>query len=236
MSFLKINNLRVAYGNLEVLFGVDLEVPKGGVVTLLGSNGAGKTTIVKTICGVLKPIGGEIFFDGQSLQQLSARERVNRGIVLVPEGRLLFPSLSVMDNLRVGAMNRRGQKNFRENLERAFVLFPALKERPRQFAGTLSGGEQQMLAISRGLMASPRLLMLDEPSLGLAPILVKELFNTITEITRQEITVLLIEQNVSRSLEISDMGYVLENGHVVLSGSAKELAQNKELKRAYMGI
>jgi len=236
MSFLKIDNLSAGYGNLDVIFDITMEVDENKIVTILGSNGAGKSTILKIICGILKLKGGEISFLGKSINELSTRERVNKGITLVPEGRLLFPYLSVLDNLRVGAMPRRAKPHFQDNLARVHDLFPWLHERERQSAGTLSGGEQQMLAIGRALMAHPSLLMLDEPSLGLAPIVVKELFESIVEINKQGTTVFLCEQNVYKSLQICHSGYVLENGKIILTGNSSELLANTELKKAYLGL
>lgn len=236
MSFLRAISLSLAYGKLEVIFDVSFEVQEHKIVTLLGSNGTGKSTLLKALCGVLTPTNGDIHFLGRSIKHLSARQRVNEGIVLVPEGRLPFPYLSVFDNLRVAALSRLAKPHFEKNLQRVYNLFPRLSERKRQQAGTLSGGEQQMLAIGRGLMAHPVLLMLDEPSAGLAPILIKELFRSIRDINRQGTTILLIEQNAYRSLEISDSGYVLENGMITLYGSAVELLSNVSLKKAYMGL
>jgi branched-chain amino acid transport system ATP-binding protein len=202
----------------------------------LGSNGSGKSTILKAICGVLKITHGEIYFSEKRIGKIKSRGRVNMGISLVPEGRYVFPYLSVKENLRVGALTKRAKPHFKKNIERVNILFPRLKERWNQAAGTLSGGEQQMLAIGRALMANPILLMLDEPSLGLAPIPVKELFESIVEINRQGTTILLCEQNVHKSLQICHSGYVLENGKVALFGDSSKLLSNSDLKRAYMGL
>jgi len=236
MSFLKVEQVSTGYGNLNVIFDVSLEVEEKAIVTLLGANGTGKSTILKAICGTLKIKSGGISFSGHDISQLPTRDRVNMGIALVPEGRYVFPYLSVKDNLKVGALTKRAKPFFKQNIKRVHALFPRLKERLHQAAGTLSGGEQQMLAIGRALMANPSLLMLDEPSLGLAPILVGELFDAIVEINRQGTTILLCEQNVHKSLKICNFGYVLENGAVALEGASEDLLSNTDLKKAYMGL
>jgi branched-chain amino acid transport system ATP-binding protein len=236
MSTLKVENLSAGYGSMVVIFDISIEIEEGKIVSLLGANGSGKSTILQVICGYLKHQSGEAIFRGKSIDKLSIRERVNEGIVLVPEGKLLFPYLGVLDNLKIGAMTRRAKPHFEENLKRVYSLFPHLKERENQFAGTLSGGEQQMVAIGRGLMAYPRLIMLDEPTLGLAPLMVNEVFKSIVEINKQGTTVLLVEQNVQRCLEISDFGYVLQNGSIKISGNSRELLTDNELKKAYMGL
>jgi branched-chain amino acid transport system ATP-binding protein len=236
MSLLQVDNISTGYGNLNVIFDISIDVQENTIVTLLGSNGSGKSTILKAICGILKITGGEILFLEKRISRISSRQRVNMGISLVPEGRYVFPYLSVKENLRVGALTKRAKPHFEQNINRVHMLFPRLKERWNQPAGTLSGGEQQMLAIGRALMSNPALLMLDEPSLGLAPILVKELFESIKEINRQGTTILLCEQNVHKSLQICHSGYVLENGRIALIGDSSELLSNSDLKKAYMGL
>jgi branched-chain amino acid transport system ATP-binding protein len=211
-------------------------VKPGSIVTLIGANGAGKTTTLKTISGLLKPKSGEIFYDGQNIAGLPPHQIVARGLSHVPEGRMIFANLTVLENLQLGAYLQKDRKIIRHELEHVFILFPRLKERERQIAGTLSGGEQQMLAIGRALMSKPKLLLLDEPSLGLAPLLVKTIFEKIVEINRdQGITILLVEQNANLALEISHFGYVLETGNVLLSGDSASLRQNPQVKSAYLG-
>ncbi|HEV2455722.1 MAG TPA: ABC transporter ATP-binding protein [Verrucomicrobiae bacterium] len=233
---LEIKNLAVNYGAIAALHGISLSVPDGQIVTLIGANGAGKTTTLKTISGLLKPVSGAILYDGQNIAGLPAHRIVARGISQSPEGRMIFANLTVHENLQLGAYLQKNRDTIRHELERVFVLFPRLKEREKQVAGTLSGGEQQMLAIGRALMSRPRLLLLDEPSLGLAPLLVKTIFEKIVEINREAgLTILLVEQNANLALEISHFGYVLETGKVVLHGSAAELRQNPKVKNAYLG-
>ena len=233
---LEIRNLTVSYGAISALKGISLSVPSGGVVTLIGSNGAGKTTTLKTISGLLKPESGEIFYDGKNIAGLPPYEIVKRGLSHVPEGRMIFANLTVLENLQMGAYLVRDKKIVRRELEFVFAIFPRLQERAQQIAGTLSGGEQQMLAIGRALMARPKLLMLDEPSLGLAPLLVKTIFEKIVEINRERgLTILLVEQNANRALEISSFGYVLETGKITLSGNSSSLRQNPQVKSAYLG-
>ena len=231
---LTLDALDVYYGEIHALRRVALEVRGGEIVTLLGNNGAGKSTTLKTISGLLVPRQGSIVFDGQPLAGVAAHEIVARGIAHVPEGRRIFNRLTVRENLTMGAYLRT-DANVDADLERAFALFPRLKERVGQIAGTLSGGEQQMLAIARALMARPRLLLLDEPSMGLAPVLVEQIFATIDSINRQGTTILLVEQNAAMALSVAQRGYVIETGAIVLSGTAAELADNPEVRRAYLG-
>ncbi len=232
---LEIRALDVYYGNIHALKGVSLEVRAGEIVTLIGANGAGKTTTLKTISGLLRPQRGTIRYAGEDIAALPPEAIVRRGISHVPEGRRIFPNLTVQENLDLGAYARADRGGVRRDLERVFALFPRLRERRRQLGGTLSGGEQQMLAIGRALMSAPRLLLLDEPSLGLAPLLVEQIFRTIVEINREGATVLLVEQNANMALRIARRGYVLETGRVVLSGEAADLAANDEVRKAYLG-
>jgi branched-chain amino acid transport system ATP-binding protein len=233
---LEIKNLVVNYGAIVALHGISLSVPDGKIVTLIGANGAGKTTTLKTISGLLKPKGGEILYGDKNIAGLPPHQIVARGISQAPEGRMIFANLTVLENLQLGAYLQKDKNIVRQELERVFVLFPRLKERAKQIAGTLSGGEQQMLAIGRALMSRPKLLLLDEPSLGLAPLLVKTIFEKIVEINREQgLTILLVEQNANLALEISHFGYVLETGKVVLQGDSKELRQNPRVKSAYLG-
>ncbi|MBI1845586.1 MAG: ABC transporter ATP-binding protein [Candidatus Rokubacteria bacterium] len=234
-AILAVEDLHVYYGEIHALKGVSFEVGRGEIVALLGPNGAGKTTTVKTISGLLAPRRGTVRFDGESLVGKPAHEIVYRGIAHVPEGRKIFNRLSVTENLEMGAYSR-GDGGIRRDVDRVFELFPRLKERRAQVAGTLSGGEQQMLAIGRALMATPRLLLLDEPSMGLAPVLVEQIFTTIADINnRQGTTIVLVEQNAAMALAIAHRGYVLETGAVALHGRAAELAENPEVRRAYLG-
>jgi len=233
---LAVDQLDFAYGDLKVLWGINLTVRQGEIVTLVGSNGAGKSTTLKNISRLLKWTSGSITFDGEDLSRLESHDVVARGIVQVPEGRRIFPEMTVAENLRMGSFHRSSRKDREKNFERVFSLFPRLKEREKQLGGTMSGGEQQMLAIARGLMANPRLLLLDEPSLGLAPLLVKNIFQIISEINRQGVTILLVEQNVRQSLLIAHRAYVLETGRVVLSGSGHELLNNDVVQRAFLGM
>ena len=233
---LRISGLRAGYGDVEVLHGISLEVNQGEVVALLGANGAGKTTTLRAVSGLLRPSNGEVAFQGRRIDRLPASRIVELGVVQVPEGRKIFPSLTVRENLELGAYHRKAKPHRVESLERVLEMFPVLRERRGQAAGTLSGGEQQMLAIARALMARPALLMLDEPSLGLAPRIVFEIFETIRTIRSQGLTVLLVEQNVQHSLRLADRGYVLENGSLVLAGSGAELLNSEHTKRAYLGM
>ena len=232
---LKVEHLQVAYGTVQTLWDVSFEVPKGEIVALIGANGAGKTTTLKTLSGLLKPIAGAVTLDGESLAGCSSVEVVNRGIVQVPEGRQLFPEMTVLDNLLMGAYSTPASGR-RERLDQVFAIFPLLRERQNQLAGTLSGGEQQMAAIGRGLMAQPRLLMLDEPTLGLAPIVVEEMFRVVRAINGSGVTVLLVEQNTQHALSLANRGYVLEAGRVVMSGTGAELLSNEDVRKAYLGL
>ena len=232
---LKINNLNVFFGGIHALKGVSFDVPIGKIVTLIGANGAGKSTTLRTICGLIKPQEGKIKFDNKELTNVPTNKIVEQGIALIPEGRKIFPNLTVQENLSLGAFSRTDNSEIEKDLEWVYELFPRVKERLWQKGGTLSGGEQQMLAISRGLMSRPKLLMMDEPSLGLAPLLVKEIFDIIKKIQEDGITVLLVEQNAFAALKIADYAYVLETGKVVLQGTGKELLQDERVKKAYLG-
>lgn len=233
---LRIYELTVAYSTVPVLHGVNLEVPQNKIVALLGANGAGKSTILKSISGLIKPISGRIEFCGHSIAGLRPDEIVKLGVAHVPEGRLVFPGLTVADNLKIGAYSCKYSKNkLKANMEKAYELFPRLAERRNQLAGTMSGGEQQMLAIARAIMSEPRLLMLDEPSLGLAPVIVDLIMDKIKEINEQGTTILLIEQNAELALAISDYAYVMSVGEVVLSGESREIAKDKSMLEAYLG-
>jgi branched-chain amino acid transport system ATP-binding protein len=233
---LEIKNLVVGYGAITALHGISLSVPDGKIVTLIGANGAGKTTTLKTISGLLKPKSGEIFYDGKNIAGLPPHQIVARGLSHVPESRMIFANLTVLENLQLGAYLQKDKKIIRHELEHVFSLFPRLQEREKQIAGTLSGGEQQMLAIGRALMSKPKLLLLDEPSLGLAPLLVKTIFEKIVEINReQDLTILLVEQNANLALGISHFGYVLETGKIILQGDSASLRQNSQVKSAYLG-
>jgi branched-chain amino acid transport system ATP-binding protein len=233
---LKVQNIDVFYGDLQILWDVSFEVNEGEIVALVGANGSGKSTTLKTISGLLNPANGSILFQDQYLNQIPANKIIEHGVAHVPEGRRLFPEMTVRENLIMGSLSRTAKAKRAETMEWVFGLFPRLREREKQMAGTLSGGEQQMVAVGRGLMALPKLIMFDEPSLGLAPILVAEIFKIIKRIKKEGVTVLITEQNTKQSLEISDRGYVLENGRVVLSGSGKELLDNEHVKQAYLGI
>jgi len=233
---LSLSNVSSHYGDLQALRDVTLEVDSNQIVSIVGSNGAGKTTLINTISGVLPSSGGTITFQGKRVEKEPPHRIVNDGLVQVPEGRLLFPYMTVLENLELGAYGERARNELSRSLEAVFGYFPKLEDRRKQLAGTLSGGEQQMLAIGRGLMAKPQLLMLDEPSLGLSPLIVKEVFETIKKIREEGITILLIEQNVLQSLMISDRGYVLENGSVVLEGAGTDLLTDPRVKEAYLGI
>jgi branched-chain amino acid transport system ATP-binding protein len=232
---LEVRDLRAGYGGVPILHGLSLDVAAGEIVAVLGANGVGKSTLNRALSGLIPVTAGSIRFDGERLAGCKPSEIVARGLIHVPEGRKIFPNMSVRDNLVLGSY-RRAKESRSRNLERVFALFPRLRERIGQMAGTLSGGEQQMLAIGRGLMAEPRLIILDEPSLGLSPLLVEELFALIARIAAEGLAVMLVEQNVVQSLELASRGYVLENGNVVLSGPATELAGNADLQRAYLGM
>ena len=232
---LEIKNLNVHYGVIHVLKNVSLKVEKGEVVTLIGANGAGKTTTLRTVSGLKKATNGDIFLEGASITSLPAPQRVLMGISQVPEGRRIFAEMSVYENLELGAFLRRDKAGIKEDMENVFARFPILGNRKRQMGGTLSGGEQQMLAIGRALMAKPKILLLDEPSMGLAPLLVQEIFEIIKEINQNGTTVLLIEQNANMALSVADRAYVIENGEIVLSGTGAELAKSDEIRKAYLG-
>jgi branched-chain amino acid transport system ATP-binding protein len=233
---LRVQDLSLFYGDIQALFSLHLQVEEGEIVTLLGSNGAGKTTVINAISGILRPRHGSIQFDGQPIHRMTPFRIVELGLIQIPEGRMIFPDMSVFENLQMGSYSHRARKNHRETLDWAFQLFPRLKERISQLAGTLSGGEQQMLAIARGLMSKPKLLMLDEPSLGLAPLLVAELFTVVGEINRHGVAILLVEQNAMQALETAHRGYVLENGRIALDGNASDLIQNDHIRVSYLGI
>jgi len=233
---LKIDKLNFSYGDLKVLWDIDLEVQEGEIVTVVGSNGAGKSTTLKNISRLVRPGSGSIRFKGEEITKLESHQVVELGIVQVPEGRKIFPEMTVRENLRMGSFIKSARATREDNLERVFNLFPRLKEREKQLGGTMSGGEQQMLAIARGLMTNPRLLLLDEPSLGLSPLLVSNIFEIIKEINRQGVTILLVEQNVYQSLRIAHRGYVLETGRVVLSGTGEDLLNNPHVRKAFLGM
>lgn len=232
---LKIDDINVYYGAIHALKGISVEVNEGQIVTLIGANGAGKSTILRTTSGLLKPKTGQITFEGKSIAGLPAHQIVTLGISQVPEGRRVFANMTVLENLELGAYIRSDKKGIQEDMENVFTKFPRLLERRTQLAGTLSGGEQQMLAMGRALMSRPRLLLLDEPSMGLAPLLVKEIFSIIKEINASGTTILLVEQNAHMALSIANKAYVLETGRIILSGDAKELAASEEVRKAYLG-
>lgn len=233
---LSVENIHVNYGSFQALSGVSLQVNEGEIVVLLGSNGAGKTTTINTICRVLEPLSGKVFFKGEDLSKYKLYEVSSLGLVQVPEGRKLFPEMSVYENLLVGSYAKTARAKREENLEKCYAMFPKLAQRRKQLAGSLSGGERQMVAIARALMQCPQLLMLDEPSLGLAPVVVEQVFESIVRINEMGTTILLVEQNVQASLEIADRAYVIETGRNVMEGSAKDLLNNDELRAAYLGI
>lgn len=230
---LKIENLRVNYGGIEAVKGISFEVPDNKIITLIGANGAGKSTILRSIVGLVKPAGGSISLDGEQLIGVDTPDIVKRGISLVPEGRRVFPDMTVIENIKIGAYLRHDSLD--ADIDWVYSLFPRLKERSWQLAGTLSGGEQQMLAVVRALMSHPKILMMDEPSLGLAPLIVKDIFSIIQEINKQGVTVLLIEQNANMALHIADIGYVLETGNIIMTGTGKDLLADDEVKAAYLG-
>jgi branched-chain amino acid transport system ATP-binding protein len=234
--FLEINHLEVFYKDVQALFDVSFHVEKGEIISIIGSNASGKTTTLNTISGILRARSGEVHFEGHSIEKLSCDKIVDAGIVQIPEGRQLFPGMTVVENLEMGSFRPEAKKKRGETMAWVFDLFPRLKERVGQMAGTLSGGEQQMLAIGRALMSLPNLLMFDEPSLGLAPIAVKGIFKIVEEINRKGTTVLLVEQNVYHALSMCGRAYVLENGRIVLEGTGKELLNNEDVKKAYLGI
>lgn len=234
-DMLRVNNLTVSYGAIKALQGISFHVEEGEIVTLIGANGAGKSTTLNTICGLLLPSHGEILFRGENIVGHPADFIVKKGIVQVPEGRKIFAPLTVRENLEMGAYTRRNKAEVQKAMETVFTRFPRLRERINQLGGTLSGGEQQMLAMGRGLMAEPKLLLLDEPSMGLAPILVEEIFDIIQEINRQGVSILLVEQNAAMALSIAHRAYVLETGRIVLEGPAREVLANPEVRHAYLG-
>lgn len=235
MSMLQVENLSIHYGMIEAVHDVSFEVAEGEVVSLIGANGAGKTSILRTISGLVRPSQGRILFQGQEIQKQAAQNIVASGLSQVPEGRHVFPGLTVMENLEMGAFLKKDREENARNLKKIFERFPRLEERKGQDAATLSGGEQQMLAMGRALMSTPKLLLLDEPSMGLAPIFINEIFEIIKDIQAQGTTVLLIEQNANKALTISNRGYVLENGKIVLSGTGQELLSSEEVRKAYLG-
>ena len=235
MSLLSVENLKVSYGGIQALKGISLEVAQGELIALIGSNGAGKTTTLKTLAGLLQPVTGKIHYAGKPVNKIPAHQRVRDGLALVPEGRGVFARLSVEENLQMGAYARNDTAQIAADLERMYTLFPRLAERRAQLAGTLSGGEQQMVAMARALMSHPRLLMLDEPSMGLAPMMVEKIFTTIRDISAQGVSILLVEQNAKLALEAAQRGYVLESGMITLSDNASILLGSDEVRKAYLG-
>ena len=236
MAILEINNVAAGYGDVQILWGSSLALEEGKLTCLVGGNGVGKTTLLRTIMGLLRPWGGSISYQGKDVSRVPAYTKAEMGLVMVPEGRQLFTDMSVYENLEMGASNKRAMPKFAENLERVYEMFPRLKEREAQKAGTLSGGEQQMLAVARGIMADPTVLMIDELSLGLAPVLILGLFESLKALREMGITILLVEQNVHMALAVSDYGYVLAEGKVELQGPAKELIKNEHVREAYLGL
>ncbi len=232
---LKIENLQVHYGGIHALRGIDLNVKKGKTVSLIGANGAGKSTTLRSVMGLVKKSEGKVIYDGQDITHLKTRDIVKQGLILTPEGRRVFSNLTVMENILLGAYTRNDKGKIESDIKKVCELFPILKEREWQIAGTLSGGEQQMLAVARSLMGKPKLLMMDEPSLGLAPLIVKNIFEIIKEINNEGVTVLLIEQNAKAALEIADYAYVLETGNIVLEGKGQDLLNNDDVQKAYLG-
>jgi len=236
MALLEVNDITSGYGEVQILWGSSMNLEKGKLSCLVGGNGVGKTTLLRTIMGLLRPWGGSIIFDGKDVSHLPAHTKAEMGLVLVPEGRQLFTDMTVYENLEMGASNHRAKPNFARNLERVYEMFPRLQERSSQKAGTLSGGEQQMLAVARGIMADPTILFIDELSLGLAPILVLTLFDSLKQLREQGITILLVEQNVQVALAISDYGYVIVEGKIELEGPARQLIEDKNIRKAYLGL
>lgn len=236
MEILEIHDVNAGYGEVQILWGTNMCIQEGKLTSLVGGNGVGKTTLLKTVMGLMKPSRGNIWFTGKDVSNLPPYVKAEMGLVLVPEGRQLFTDMSVLENLEMGATARRARPHYQKNLERVFEIFPRLKERVNQKAGTLSGGEQQMLAVARGIMAEPIILMIDELSLGLAPMLVLQLFETLLVLKRAGITLLLVEQNVQLALAISDYGYVLSQGRIDLEGPSKELVNNQHVRTAYLGL
>ena len=232
---LELKSVESFYGNIQALKGISLEVSEGSIVAILGANGAGKSTTLRTISGLIQPAGGQIHFQGDAIHRAAPHQIVRRGICQVPEGRDIFMGLSVQENLKMGAFTRKDSQEVEQNLKRIYASFPILRDRVRQQAGTLSGGEQQMLAIARGLMSSPKLMLLDEPSLGLAPLMVEEIFRIIKEINREGVTILLVEQNANMALQTAQYGYVMETGNIALHDKAENLIQNDYVRRVYLG-
>jgi branched-chain amino acid transport system ATP-binding protein len=235
MPLLEVEDLRVAYGKIEAVKGISFTVDAGEVVTLIGTNGAGKTTTLRTLSGLLKPLAGKITFNGEVINEMSAHKIVARGLAHSPEGRRIFPRLTITENLQLGAFLRKDASGIQQDIERAYTLFPILGERRSQAAGTLSGGEQQMLAMGRALMSRPKLLMLDEPSMGLSPIMMQKIMETITELKSQGTTILLVEQNAQAALSLADHGHVMEIGNIALSGTGEELMHDESVRKAYLG-
>jgi branched-chain amino acid transport system ATP-binding protein len=236
MALLEIQNVSSGYGEVQILWDVSLKLERGKLTAMVGSNGAGKTTLLRTVSGLIRPWQGTIAFDGRDVTRISAHAKASEGLVMVPEGRQLFPSMTVYENLEMGAFTKRAKAHFQENLEKVYDMLPRLKERAAQKAGTLSGGEQQMLAVARGLMAQPEVLMFDELSLGLAPLLVLNLFELLQRLKDEGLTMLLVEQNVQMALAVSEYGYVLAEGRVELEGPSRDLARNEHVRQAYLGI
>ncbi|MBE0680325.1 MAG: ABC transporter ATP-binding protein [Anaerolineales bacterium] len=236
MSILNLDNVHTYYGNIHALKGISINIEKGEIVTLIGGNGAGKTTTLRTISGLLKPREGKIHLNGDDILKYQAHEIVYKGVSMVPEGRGVFARLTVLENLEMGAYSRNSKEELSRNMERVFTLFPRLKERRTQVAGTLSGGEQQMLATGRGLMSNPSVLLMDEPSMGLAPVLVELIFDTIQQINKEGTTILLVEQNALMALSIANRGYVLQTGEIIISDTAENLKKNPTVQKAYLGM
>lgn len=236
MSILNLDNVHTYYGNIHALKGISINIEKGEIVTLIGGNGAGKTTTLRTISGLLKPREGKISLNGEDILKYQAHEIVYKGVSMVPEGRGVFARLTVLENLEMGAYSRNSKEELSHNMERVFTLFPRLKERRTQVAGTLSGGEQQMLATGRGLMSNPTVLLMDEPSMGLAPVLVELIFDTIQQINKEGTTIMLVEQNALMALTIADRGYVLQTGEIIISDTAENLKKNPTVQKAYLGM
>lgn len=236
MALLEVKDIHAYYGNIHALKGVSLTVEKGEIVSLIGGNGAGKTTTLRTISGLMEPRSGQITLRGEDLSEFKAHDLASKGVAMVPEGRGVFSKMSVVENLEMGAFHRSDKDGINEDLEKAYTLFPRLKERRTQLAGTLSGGEQQMLATARALMARPSLILMDEPSMGLAPVLVEAIFDTIVRINKEGTTVLLVEQNAQIALQIADRGYVVQTGEIVLHDTAENLRQNEMVQKSYLGI
>ena len=235
MSLLQVTDLKVNFGGIEALKGISFQVEQGQVVTLIGANGAGKSTTLRAISSLVNVSGGSIFYEGRDITRLDPQKVVEQGIAMVPEGRRVFSNLTVMENLRIGAYLRKDKEAIEKDIQHVYDLFPRLRERSWQLAGTLSGGKQQMLAVGRGLMSRPKILMMDEPSLGLAPMVVQDIFKIIHTLNKEGMTVLLIEQNANAALRAADYGYVLETGHITMSGTGKELLENEKVREAYLG-